>query len=209
MADMRYRRPSVKTILGVTRLKKRAKKALGINAIMWPFRAVGNYQRRVLRRAGYYDPEMKMMRAMQRGQMPGPLGPIQVSEGKGGKQEGPDTSAFLMAALAQQLDDDDGKGRKKRDDGPGLADALLLATALSGTRAKDEEMAKAGHAHAARSSRGAVDRSDAVPAARPRRRARREHTEQPRHRGLRLFGLLLTALLVAAAIITVWYFWLA
>ncbi len=69
MANMRlfrYRRPSVKTILGVTRAKKRLNRQLGITAIQRPFRAPGNMKRRMLRQAGYYSGPMKFMRSMGR-----------------------------------------------------------------------------------------------------------------------------------------------
>jgi len=62
MRLLRYRRPSVKTMLGVTKAKKRIKKQLGVNTVMAPFRAPGNMKRRVLRRAGYYSGPMKFMR---------------------------------------------------------------------------------------------------------------------------------------------------
>ena len=62
----RYRRPSVKTMLGVTRAKKRLNRQLGITAVKRPFRAPGNMKRRVLRRAGYYSEPMKFMRFMRR-----------------------------------------------------------------------------------------------------------------------------------------------
>ena len=62
----RYRRPSLKTALGITRAKKRFNKAVGITAIMKPFRAPGNYKRRALRRAGYYSEPMKALRAFNR-----------------------------------------------------------------------------------------------------------------------------------------------
>lgn len=62
----RYRRPSVKTMLGVTRAKKRLNKELGITAIKRPFRAPGNAKRRMLRRAGYYSGPMKFLRFLSR-----------------------------------------------------------------------------------------------------------------------------------------------
>lgn len=62
MRLFRYRRPSVKTMLGVTRAKKRINRQLGITAVKRPFRAPGNMKRRVLRRAGYYSEPMKFMR---------------------------------------------------------------------------------------------------------------------------------------------------
>ncbi len=62
----RYRRPSMKTMLGVTRAKKRINQQLGITAIKRPFRAPGNMKRRMLRRAGYYSEPMKFLRFMGR-----------------------------------------------------------------------------------------------------------------------------------------------
>ena len=55
----RYRRPSVKTILGVTKAKKRIKKQLGITAVMRPLRAPGNAKRRVLPRDAQRDVPLK------------------------------------------------------------------------------------------------------------------------------------------------------
>ena len=63
---MRYRRPSLKTALGVTKAKKRVKKQLGITAAMKPFRAPGNAKRRVLRKVGYYSGPMKFFRFLRR-----------------------------------------------------------------------------------------------------------------------------------------------
>ncbi len=63
---MRYRRPSLKNILGITKAKKHAKKKLGITAAMRPFRARENAKRRALRRVGYYSEPMKMLRLIRR-----------------------------------------------------------------------------------------------------------------------------------------------
>jgi hypothetical protein len=63
---IRYRKPSVKTLLGVTRAKKRFNKAVGITAVKKPFRAPGNFKRRVLRRSGYYSEPMKLFRFIGR-----------------------------------------------------------------------------------------------------------------------------------------------
>ncbi len=243
MSNMRYRKPSPKTLLGVTKMKKRAKKALGINKLLWPFRAVGNYQRRMLRRAGYYSPEMKMMRAMKRGQVAGPIGPLQVGErGKDGEEsdKGSPGNSLLMAAMlakgqhdtkdsgdnslmmaamlanGKHSQDDDGKGEKKGGhDGPNLAEAMLLATALKGSQAGHAPNAKhaaegpapkAAHPH---TPAGHAHQADEAPAAAPRKLQRAQPEPAPkRHRGWRMLGLVLTALLVAAAIIAVWYFWL-
>lgn len=53
-------------MLGITKWKKRFKKAIGINLIMRPFRAPGNFKRRMLRRLGYYSEPMKMFRLTRR-----------------------------------------------------------------------------------------------------------------------------------------------
>jgi hypothetical protein len=62
----RYRRPSLKTALGVTRAKRRLGKATGYYAVTRPFRAWGNFKRRTLRRAGYYSGPMKLFRFIMR-----------------------------------------------------------------------------------------------------------------------------------------------
>jgi hypothetical protein len=53
MKLFRYRRPSLKTLLGITRAKKRVKKDLGITALLKPFRWWPNEKRRVKREIGY------------------------------------------------------------------------------------------------------------------------------------------------------------
>jgi uncharacterized membrane protein YeaQ/YmgE (transglycosylase-associated protein family) len=62
----RYRNPSLKTMLGVTKAKKRFNNAVGITAVKRPFRAPGNFKRRMLRRLGYYSEPMKMFRFLRR-----------------------------------------------------------------------------------------------------------------------------------------------
>jgi hypothetical protein len=62
----RYRVPSLKTVLGVTKAKKRLKKSLGITAAMRPVRAPGNAKRRVLRKVGYSSGPMTFLRFMFR-----------------------------------------------------------------------------------------------------------------------------------------------
>ena len=59
---IRYRRTSLKTLLGITKEKKRLKRELGITAILKPFRWWGNEKRDVKREVGYYSPEMKFAR---------------------------------------------------------------------------------------------------------------------------------------------------
>ncbi len=59
---IRYRRSSLKTLLGITKEKKRIKRELGITAILKPFRWWGNEKRDVKRELGYYSPEAKFAR---------------------------------------------------------------------------------------------------------------------------------------------------
>lgn len=66
MKLFRYRRPSVSTMLGITKAKKRTNKALGITAMKKPLRAKSNMQRRVKRKAGYYSGPMKLLRFLFR-----------------------------------------------------------------------------------------------------------------------------------------------
>jgi len=61
---LRYRRPSLKTMLGITTAKKRVKRSLGITAFMRPFRAPENAERRIKRHVGYYSGPMKFFRAI-------------------------------------------------------------------------------------------------------------------------------------------------
>jgi hypothetical protein len=58
----RYRRPSLKTALGITRAKRRIKTASGYYAATRWTRAPTNFKRRMLRRAGYYSGPMKFLR---------------------------------------------------------------------------------------------------------------------------------------------------
>lgn len=140
MDEMRYRKPSVKTMLGITKLKKRVKKALGINTLLAPFRAVRNYQRRLLRRAGYYSPEMKLLRAAKRGQVPGPIGPLQLGTHQEQKQQSSVETALLAAALTRGEKEHHAQGHATHDQqDSGLAEAMLLATALKGQDQDDEQ----------------------------------------------------------------------
>ena len=60
--SLRYRRPSLKTMLGITRAKKGLYRAVGITALKRPFRAPGNAVRRLKRHVGYYSGPMKFVR---------------------------------------------------------------------------------------------------------------------------------------------------
>ena len=62
MRFFRYRRPSLKTLLGVTRAKKQIKKDLGITALLKPFRWWPNQKRRLKRKVGYYSETGRLVR---------------------------------------------------------------------------------------------------------------------------------------------------
>jgi hypothetical protein len=62
MKLFRYRRPSLNTLLGVTKAKKRVKKELGITAAMKPFRFWTNAKRRFKRKVGYESDAGRLIR---------------------------------------------------------------------------------------------------------------------------------------------------
>lgn len=62
MRFYRYRRPSLKTLLGITKAKKRLKNELGITATLKPFRAWGNVKRRFKRKIGYESEVGRLVR---------------------------------------------------------------------------------------------------------------------------------------------------
>ena len=62
MRLFRYRRPSLKTLLGITKAKKRVKKELGITAAFKPFWAWINAKRRFKRKIGYESEGGRMIR---------------------------------------------------------------------------------------------------------------------------------------------------
>jgi hypothetical protein len=62
----RYRRPSLKTALGITRAKRQMRTVSGYYMLTRPLRATRNFKRRMLRRAGYYSGPMKFLRFLSR-----------------------------------------------------------------------------------------------------------------------------------------------
>ena len=62
MNFFRYRRPSLKTLLGVTRAKKQIKKDLGITALLKPLRWWPNQKRRIKRKLGYESEVGRLVR---------------------------------------------------------------------------------------------------------------------------------------------------
>ncbi len=62
MSQIRYRRTSLRTALGITKEEKRIKRDLGITAILKPFRWWGNEKRKIKRETGYYSPDVRLAR---------------------------------------------------------------------------------------------------------------------------------------------------
>ena len=62
MRLFRYRRPSLNTLLGITKAKKRIKKELGITEVMKPFRWWTNTKRRFKRKIGYESEAGRLIR---------------------------------------------------------------------------------------------------------------------------------------------------
>lgn len=75
MKIIRYRKPSIKTILGVTRIKKKVKKQLGINAVERWTKPSRIKQRFFYRINWYKFPVFTFYRQVVRdGKISGPLG---------------------------------------------------------------------------------------------------------------------------------------
>ena len=62
MKFFRYRRPSLKTLLGITKAKKEIKKELGITAFMKPIRWWTNTKRKIKRDVGYESKAGRLIR---------------------------------------------------------------------------------------------------------------------------------------------------
>ena len=62
MRLFRYRRPSLNTLLGITKAKKRIKKELGITDALKPFRWWTNTKRRFKRKIGYESEACRLIR---------------------------------------------------------------------------------------------------------------------------------------------------
>ena len=62
MKLFRHRKPSLKTLLGATKAKKRVKKDLGITQAMKPLRWWTNKKRTVKRRVGYESDAGRLLR---------------------------------------------------------------------------------------------------------------------------------------------------
>ena len=62
MKFFRYRRPSLNTLLGITKAKKQIKKDLGITDAMKPFRWWTNTKRQFKRKVGYESDAGRLIR---------------------------------------------------------------------------------------------------------------------------------------------------
>ena len=62
MKFIRYRKPSLKTLLGITGAKRKIKKDLGVYEVTEVINAPKNFKRRVLNKVGYYSTPMKILR---------------------------------------------------------------------------------------------------------------------------------------------------
>jgi len=63
---MRYRKPSIKTLLGITKAKRKLKRDLGIYKVTKYTNAPKNMKTRLKRKAGYYSEPMKIFRFIKR-----------------------------------------------------------------------------------------------------------------------------------------------
>ncbi|MDP4114940.1 MAG: hypothetical protein Q8903_02330 [Bacteroidota bacterium] len=62
MKLFRYRKPSINTVLGITKTKKQIKRSMGIYKITKITNAPKNFQRRMLNKVGYYSEPAKIWR---------------------------------------------------------------------------------------------------------------------------------------------------
>lgn len=62
MKIIRFRKPSLNTLLGITQAKRKVKKDLGIYTVTKILNYPTNLKRKVLRNAGYYSEPMKILR---------------------------------------------------------------------------------------------------------------------------------------------------
>jgi hypothetical protein len=73
MKLIRYRKPSMKSMLGVTRAKRKVKRSLGISqAQAWT--KPSRIKQKIKYEAGLYSPEMKVIRQTSNGRFPNLLG---------------------------------------------------------------------------------------------------------------------------------------
>ena len=73
MKLFRYRRPSVNTLLGVTRAKRQLKRELGISQVQ-AWTKPSRVKQRIKYSVGLYTPEMRVIRQTSQGKIPSFLG---------------------------------------------------------------------------------------------------------------------------------------
>jgi len=73
MKLLRYRRPSLNTLLGITREKRRIKRSLGISQIQ-AWTKPSRVKQRVKYNLGWYTPTMRIVRNTAKGKFPSLLG---------------------------------------------------------------------------------------------------------------------------------------
>lgn len=73
MKLIRYRKPSINRILGITTVKRRIKCQLGISQVQGWTRPT-RIKQRIKYRAGWYSPKMRVIRNTSKGKFPSPLG---------------------------------------------------------------------------------------------------------------------------------------
>ena len=73
MKLIRYRQPSLNTVLGITREKRRIKRELGISQVQ-AWTKPSRIKQRAKYRVGYYSPAMRIIRNISKGKFPSFLG---------------------------------------------------------------------------------------------------------------------------------------
>jgi len=69
MKLFRYRRPSLNTVLGVTKAKRRVKRSLGISQVQ-AWTKPSRVKQKVKYRAGLYSPVVRAVRQASKGKVP-------------------------------------------------------------------------------------------------------------------------------------------
>jgi len=73
MKLIRYRKPSLNTVLGITREKRRIKRELGISQVQ-AWTRPSRVKQRAKYKVGYYSPAMRVIRNTSKGKFPSLLG---------------------------------------------------------------------------------------------------------------------------------------
>lgn len=73
MKMFRYRAPSVRTVLGVTALKRKAKRELGVSQVQ-AWTKPSRINQRAKRKIGLYSPAVRVIRQTSKGRVPTFLG---------------------------------------------------------------------------------------------------------------------------------------